>query len=90
MVLGAAFLLTAGAQAQTKEQKAEEKAKAEVAKEKALKEAENALKLAEAELKKVASGLPASTTEIIIKGGQFKKSIPLRENDIVFIKLIKQ
>jgi len=42
----------------------------------------------EAELKKLSSGLPAEATNIVINNGSFRKTIPLRDNDIVFIKII--
>lgn len=42
-----------------------------------------------AELKKLSSGLPFSTHNIVISNGLFKKSLQLRDNDIVFVKLIK-
>lgn len=44
----------------------------------------------EAELKKLSSALPTEARNIVINKGYFKKSIQLKNNDIVFIKLIKQ
>lgn len=44
----------------------------------------------EAELKKLSSGLPAEVNNIVINNGYFRKTIQLRDNDIVFIKLINK
>ncbi|MDP4240522.1 MAG: glycoside hydrolase [Bacteroidota bacterium] len=44
----------------------------------------------EAEIKKLSTGLPADVDNIVINNGSFKKRIPLRNNDIIFIKLIKK
>ncbi|TZF81008.1 glycoside hydrolase [Pedobacter sp. BS3] len=42
-----------------------------------------------AELKKQSSGLPVSSYEVNITDGTFRKDIPLRDNDIIFVKLIR-
>ncbi|MDP4291502.1 MAG: glycoside hydrolase, partial [Bacteroidota bacterium] len=44
----------------------------------------------EAEIKKLSTGLPADVDNIVINNGSFKRRIPLRNNDIIFIKLIKK
>jgi len=43
----------------------------------------------EAELKKQSTGLPISTSNVVISNGVYKTSISLRDNDIVFIKLVR-
>jgi hypothetical protein len=43
----------------------------------------------EKELAALSKGLPASTETVTITSGAFKKQLPLRENDIVFVKLIR-
>jgi xylan 1,4-beta-xylosidase len=40
--------------------------------------------------KQLSTGLPVSKTLVNITNGKFEKDISLRENDIVFVKLIKQ
>lgn len=42
----------------------------------------------EKELAALSKGLPASTETVTITNGTFKKQLPLRENDVVFVKLI--
>jgi xylan 1,4-beta-xylosidase len=43
----------------------------------------------EKELAALSKGLPAATETVTITNGTFKKQLPLRENDIVFVKLIR-
>lgn len=43
----------------------------------------------EKELAGLSKGLPVSTETIVITNGTFKKQLPIRENDVVFIKLIR-
>jgi hypothetical protein len=43
----------------------------------------------EAELKKQSTGSPLHTETIVIRNGRFNRSLQLRDNDIVFLKLIK-
>ncbi len=49
----------------------------------------NALLKQEEELKKLSAGLPVATESIKITKGVFKKSLQLRDNDIVFIQLVR-
>ena len=46
--------------------------------------------LQENKLKAASTDLPFMTKDIVVNAGSFKQNIELRENDIVFIKLIKQ
>ena len=43
----------------------------------------------EKELAGYSLGLPVSTSVITITNGKFNRQLPLRENDIVFVKLVK-
>ena len=43
----------------------------------------------EKELAALSKGLPATTETVVITNGTFKKQIPVRENDVVFIKLVR-
>jgi xylan 1,4-beta-xylosidase len=50
----------------------------------------NFSKADEAFYQQLSAGLPFSKSSVTITNGRFEKSIELRENDIVFVKLIKQ